>query len=1145
MKKLLIMLVAVLCLTLVFVACDKDKEDPTEAPTTAPTDAPTEEPTEEPTEPPHVHTPETVAGKAATCTEKGLTEGSKCSECGEVIQAQTEIAALGHKWSAVYATDADSHWQTCDRCDQTQGNAEHTYNENSVCTTCGFGCDHEHKQTTTTNPTCSAEGSEVTVCDDCGATVKSETLQKLPHTPGAAATCTTNQICTVCETELVAALGHTEAVKEAVDATCTEDGKTEGIYCSVCDEILVAQETVDAIGHADENTDNVCDNCETYRGSETWPFDLELGQTTTPVFANNVTAWYYTYKTTAGGQFTAEIEGADVSLTVDGKAVDGTSTSVDKNDVIVVCVTKSGDNSAAATLKTSFHLDINIIDTNVKSYISYANQSTTELGNEGDEYFINFTTTAAADPYFMFNIKNYQQKALKIPARNLLNSEFKYILVKVKAENCTPSMMMAYFQTSSSAALTEVFGSEFLPGHDGWHYVYFNMADLEAWSGTLTMLRLDLHGASAPTNTVYVSSVIGFTTYKDALCYAGVDLGSVEKPELTPEEEAEKNELLSGTTPDGGYESYIPETAEKEDSDINLWFNHTYTRTPQTQVTPGSLFSYKLMLAKNEAEACQLILSTEVAKNGLTIEMTDFIHTNGIDKMESDLLQGYYFEVDGKWIIDPTPPAGVGSFSTFDIAANNSQTFIVKAISKSDSAAGEYSATVVVKDAEGNEIKKVTVFAYVWNFELPEDTSCKTLMDLCDYYSLFGVYSSFDPNFSYVDPDTGEMSDTYNFIVNSDTYGNYYKFLLEYRICAYSIPGIESNGKYGASTMEYLNNPRVVAFINLGWSNNKNENFNAQNLQNAYNSLTNEDGTPKLDAAGNSLLDKAHFYPVDEPGDQGKLDAIIRAANLIKENYSEDYHLIAPMHMDNHATNSEGKVVDFFEYVRGAVTSWCPKTFFFTTMAEYANNTSVEQGTSIFAENTLGLFKDRMAAEQKAGNDVWWYVTRKPNDPEITLAIDQDAVEYRVLFWQQKLYNVDGFLYYLCSDWAPASDNAPIDNKVQLHNEYVATGGWYSKHEISTASNYDVYGNGVLIYPGFKIALDYLEPVGSLRLECIRDGIEDFEYFTILEELIGKEKVDMIINEMTTSVIDYSTDAEYFTALHEAIGSLVEAELNK
>ena len=33
---------------------------------------------------------------APTCTEKGLSEGSHCSVCNEVITAQTEISALGH-----------------------------------------------------------------------------------------------------------------------------------------------------------------------------------------------------------------------------------------------------------------------------------------------------------------------------------------------------------------------------------------------------------------------------------------------------------------------------------------------------------------------------------------------------------------------------------------------------------------------------------------------------------------------------------------------------------------------------------------------------------------------------------------------------------------------------------------------------------------------------------------------------------------------------------------------------------------------------------------------------------------------------------------------------------------------------------------
>ena len=72
---------------------------------------------------PNGHTEETIAGKAATCTEAGLTEGKKCTVCGETTVQQTVIAALGHTEEIIAGTAA-----TCTEAGQTDG---------KKCTVCG------------------------------------------------------------------------------------------------------------------------------------------------------------------------------------------------------------------------------------------------------------------------------------------------------------------------------------------------------------------------------------------------------------------------------------------------------------------------------------------------------------------------------------------------------------------------------------------------------------------------------------------------------------------------------------------------------------------------------------------------------------------------------------------------------------------------------------------------------------------------------------------------------------------------------------------------------------------------------------------------------------------------------------------------
>lgn len=62
----------------------------------------------------------------ATCTTDGLTEGSHCSDCGEVIEAQKVISATGHNYEKEYVASDENTEQhilfTCTECGDSYTN---------------------------------------------------------------------------------------------------------------------------------------------------------------------------------------------------------------------------------------------------------------------------------------------------------------------------------------------------------------------------------------------------------------------------------------------------------------------------------------------------------------------------------------------------------------------------------------------------------------------------------------------------------------------------------------------------------------------------------------------------------------------------------------------------------------------------------------------------------------------------------------------------------------------------------------------------------------------------------------------------------------------------------------------------------------
>ena len=68
------------------------------------------------------HTVEIIKGTPATCSENGFTDGKKCSVCGEILEAQKEIPATGHTVTVANKKDA-----TC---------TEDGYSGDKICSVC-------------------------------------------------------------------------------------------------------------------------------------------------------------------------------------------------------------------------------------------------------------------------------------------------------------------------------------------------------------------------------------------------------------------------------------------------------------------------------------------------------------------------------------------------------------------------------------------------------------------------------------------------------------------------------------------------------------------------------------------------------------------------------------------------------------------------------------------------------------------------------------------------------------------------------------------------------------------------------------------------------------------------------------------------
>ncbi|MGN0714681.1 MAG: FecR domain-containing protein [Anaerovoracaceae bacterium] len=230
----------------------------------------------------HVHNWQTVTVRQATCTQQGLVL-SVCSVCGQTGNQRT-IAMKDHTepsgWTVkkkATCTETGTETKSCMVC----GKLLKTRKTDVI--------DHKAGEEQTIDATCTEAGSVKVLCTVCGHTLEEHILEALGHQPGDWVVTqaagygvegSQTQYCTVCGEALnvqtipalvidwvVPSCSHEEQVEEVVKVTCTVDGKII-TKCASCGAVLSTTITTEAKGHTEETIEAVEATCTTAGSTE-------------------------------------------------------------------------------------------------------------------------------------------------------------------------------------------------------------------------------------------------------------------------------------------------------------------------------------------------------------------------------------------------------------------------------------------------------------------------------------------------------------------------------------------------------------------------------------------------------------------------------------------------------------------------------------------------------------------------------------------------------------------------------------------------------------------------------------------------------------------------------------------------------------
>lgn len=516
---------------------------------------------------------------------------------------------------------------------------------------------------------------------------------------------------------------------------------------------------------------------------------------------------------------------------------------------------------------------------------------------------------------------------------------------------------------------------------------------------------------------------------------------------------------------------------------------------------------------KGETQSMQLMITASGYVKGYNLEPADLKTSDGavLSKDNVKVYAEHYVEIyapyvnaskhgeqylsDAGYYPDALVPLNAYRTTREDrIEAGNNQGLWVDIEIPADAAAGEYSGTFKLtldEDTSSPQTVSIPVTLKVYDLEMYEEVHSRTMFNIWYNQLASGEGDNYDEN----------------------TNQAYYDFLLSKRITSGDV-----NPNYTKNLTTFIDyittladNPKVTVYripdsLIPGFSKDKmcpqdydrdhptQEQLAAQQaLQDGFETVLQKmlDKNVELREAGDTdadILKKAMFYFEDEPTAGYRCERVkifcsklkLAKDEVVAENaetfttypdLKESLLWIEEICPSIQLKNSPNPLEVTNPELGDGLTVWCPEQYIW-------KDSSVRE--------TIKEYMDK-------GDRFWWY-TCVCNSPIMSYYVETIPASMRMASWMQYDYNIEGALYWDVVHWSEIGGDPYEDI------QYKTYGG----------------GEGLLLYPGARYGSK--TPISSMRLEQIRGGQQDYEYFYMLQEYLSANEKEITARDIVAEI---------------------------